>query len=118
MALIVYGIATCSTVQKARDWLDAHAIAFRFHDFKKDGVPEEALRRWCAKTGWEKVMNRTSLTFRALAPDDKAGLDEEKAMALMRLKPTLIRRPVLEDGAILLHGFAAKRYGETFGVAP
>ena len=49
---------------------------------------------------------------------DKAGLDEEKAMALMRLKPTLIRRPVLEDGAILLHGFAAKRYGETFGVAP
>lgn len=112
----VYGIATCSTVQKALAWLDGHGIAYRFHDFRKDGVPEDKLRAWCARLGWEKVMNRASLTFRNLSDADKANLTAAKAIVLMRTKPTLIRRPVLETETFVLQGFAEKHYAEAFGV--
>jgi glutaredoxin len=39
----LYGISNCDTVKRARAWLDAHGVAYRFHDFKKDGVPEAEL---------------------------------------------------------------------------
>lgn len=114
----VYGIATCSTVAKARGWLDERGIAYVFHDFKTDGAPEAKLKAWCDRFGWEKVMNRASLTFRGLSDADKAGLTEAKAIVLMRTKPTLIRRPVLETGDTVVQGFAPKRYAEAFGTSP
>ena len=34
----VYGIRNCDTVKKARRWLDDQGIAYRFHDFRSDGL--------------------------------------------------------------------------------
>ena len=39
---VVYGIPNCDTVKKARSWLAEHGVAYRFHDFKKQGVPPTA----------------------------------------------------------------------------
>lgn len=111
----VYGIPNCTTVQKARAWLEDHGVAYSFHDFKTDGVPEDALKAWCARFGWEKVMNRGSLTYRGLSDADKADLNVAKAIVLMRTKPTLIRRPVVVSGDTVLQGFAPTRYEQTFG---
>ena len=35
----VYGIRNCDTMKKAFAWLDAHKVAYEFHDYKKAGVP-------------------------------------------------------------------------------
>ena len=42
--IILYGIPNCDTVKKARAWLTEHHLAYRFHDFKKQGVQDDRLR--------------------------------------------------------------------------
>ena len=102
--LTLYAIPNCDTVKKARTWLDARGLAWRFHDYKKAGVPD-ALDRWVAARGWEIILNRQGQTFRKLPEADKVGLDTTTATALMRAHPSSIRRPVVTGANILLVGF-------------
>ena len=67
MTTTVYGIPNCDSVKKARTLLDGRGIAYVFHDYKKQGVPAAALRRWVATKGWEVLLNRKGTTWRALA---------------------------------------------------
>jgi arsenate reductase (glutaredoxin) len=110
MTVSLYGIPNCDTVKKARLWLDEHNVAYAFHDYKKAGVPEAALRGWVDRLGWEAVLNRAGTTFRKLPDADKAELDAEKAIALMLANPSTIKRPVLVQGDTLLAGFTPDTY--------
>ena len=110
--IILYSIANCDTVQKARTWLDGRGVAFRFHDYKKAGADPALLAQWVGQVGWEALLNRGGTTFRKLADSDKADIDESKAIALMTAQPSLIRRPVLEQGDELLVGFKPSAYEE------
>lgn len=101
----LYGIRNCDTVKKARAWLDAAGVAYDFHDYKTAGVDPDRLRGWVDRLGWETLLNRAGTTFRKLPDADKAGLDAERAMALMRAQPSMIKRPVVEQGETLLVGF-------------
>ncbi|RVQ66970.1 ArsC family reductase [Croceicoccus ponticola] len=105
MSATLYGIPNCDTVKKARQWLDAHGIDHAFHDYKKQGVPEAALRKWVADKGWEVLLNRRGTTFRRLDDADKADIDADKAIALMLAHPSTIKRPVVEHDGGLLVGF-------------
>lgn len=91
-------------------WLDTHGAAYAFHDYKKAGVGEAALRGWVSRLGWEKLLNRSGTTFRKLPDDAKAGLDAEKAIALMLANPSAIRRPVAAKGDALVVGFDTAQY--------
>lgn len=108
--IVLYGIPNCDTVKKARAALDDAGIAYRFHDYKKLGVPEDRLRAWVAEHGWERVLNRSGTTFRKLPESDRADLDAERAIALMLLHPSAIRRPVAETGNAILIGFDPAAY--------
>ena len=108
----MYGIRNCDTVRKARAWLDARGIAHDFHDYKKAGIDEARLRDWAAELGWEKLLNRSGTTFRALPESRKADLEKDKAIALMLEQPSMIRRPVLDLGGRRLLGFDPSRYEE------
>jgi len=103
--LTLYGIPNCDTVKKACAWLDGRGVAYAFHDYKKLGADEASLRRWIASLGWETVLNRAGTTFRALPDADKAGLDENKAIALMLAQPSMIKRPIVEGEGVLVAGF-------------
>ena len=106
MSFTLHGIPNCDTVKKARAWLDAHGIAYAFHDYKKSGADPALLAAWSAQIGWEALLNRAGTTFRKLPEADKANLDEPRALALMVAQPSMIRRPVVtRDGAVLLVGF-------------
>ena len=94
--ITVFGIPNCDTVKKARTWLTEHDLAYRFHDFKKQGVPTEQLAGWMAVAGWEQLLNRKGTTWRKL--DDAARLavvDAPSATALMLAQPSVIKRPVV-----------------------
>jgi arsenate reductase len=112
--ITLYGIRNCDTVKKARAWLDAGGIAYDFHDYKSAGIDEGRLRAWAAELGWERLLNRSGTTFRKLPDADKAGLDADKAIALMLAQPSMIRRPVLDLGERRLIGFDAALWGRAF----
>lgn len=105
MTVTVYGIANCDTVKKARAWLAEEGVAYAFHDYKKAGIDRARLSHWVDRLGWEVLLNRAGTTFRKLPDAEKAGLDAERAMALMMAQPSMIKRPVVEHGETLLVGF-------------
>ncbi|WP_260598097.1 ArsC family reductase [Sphingomonas endolithica] len=107
---ILYGIANCDTVKKARVWLEAQGVAYTFHDYKKAGIDAATLRGWSARLGWEALLNRAGTTFRKLPEAARADLDEDKAIALMLAQPSMIKRPVIVQGDTLLAGFKPDTY--------
>jgi arsenate reductase len=112
----IYGIKNCDTMKKARAWLDQHGIAYEFHDYKTAGIERGRLEAWARAVGWETLLNRAGTSFRTLSEQDKQGLTEKKAIALMIAQPSMIKRPVLDIGGKLLVGFRPERYEELLGV--
>lgn len=110
----IYGIKACSTMKKARDWLETEGIAYGFHDYKSRGVDREKLATWCALHGWQKILNRAGTTFRRLDEARQSDLDEAAAIALMLEQPSMIKRPVLELDGQTLVGFQADAYAAAF----
>lgn len=97
MTIHVYGIPNCDSVKKARLWLDGAGFAHEFHDFKKQGVPLERVRRWMAALGWEPLLNRRGPTWRKLdAATQAAVVDADSALACMQQHASIIKRPVIE----------------------
>jgi Spx/MgsR family transcriptional regulator len=111
----IYGIKNCDTMKKARAWLDAHKIAYQFHDYKTAGIERGVLDGWARDIGWETLLNRAGTTFRKLPDKDKEALTEKKAVALMMAQPSMIKRPVLDIGGRLLVGFKPELYEKVFG---
>jgi len=112
--LTVYGIRTCDTVRKARKWLDAHGVAYRFHDFRQQGLEPALLRRWLDRAGWEALLNRRGTTWRALPEAVRTGIDAHRAASLLLEQPTLIKRPVVDDGRAVQVGFDPQEYERRF----
>ncbi|MER2508786.1 MAG: ArsC family reductase [Amaricoccus sp.] len=115
MAIVIHGIRNCDTMKRARAWLDARGIDYRFHDYKTAGITPETLRDWAGQVGWEALLNRAGTTFRKLPEAEKAGLDETRALALLAAHPSAIKRPVLDHDGALLVGFSPEKYAEAFG---
>ncbi len=111
----LYGIKNCDTVKKARCWLDQNGIAYQFHDFRTDGLTPELLQHLTDHLDWNKLLNRSSTSWRQLSADQQSDLTQEKAMQLMLDTPTLIKRPILDTGDRLILGFAKDSgYAATF----
>lgn len=110
----LHGIKACDTMKKARHWLEEKGVDYVFHDYKSAGVKRTDLQRWCNEHGWEKIINRSGTTFRKLPDEQKADLNQEKAITLMLAQPSMIKRPVLDVGGYTLVGFSPDAYSQTF----
>jgi arsenate reductase (glutaredoxin) len=94
--ITLYGIPNCDTVKKSRAWFDDQGIGYQFHDFKKQGVPDNAVDAWIAALGWEVLVNKKGTTWRKLSAAEQAAvLDAATAKALMLAQPSVIKRPVV-----------------------
>lgn len=115
--MTVYGIKNCNTVKKAIDWLKGHRVDFEFHDYKAKGITEAKLKGWSRQVGWEELLNRRGTTWRQLDDEVKAGVTTQaSAIRLMREKPTVIRRPVIEvKDKVVAVGFDEADYVRHFG---
>jgi arsenate reductase len=116
VTVTMYGIRNCDTMKKARAWLDAHAIAYAFHDYAVSGIGRAQLAEWAADVGWERLCNRAGTTFRKLPDADTRDLTEGKALDLMVAQPSMIKRPVLTISSggreRILVGFSPDAYAE------
>lgn len=110
----IYGIKNCDTMKKARAWLDAHNVAYRFHDYKAQGIDRGTLEGWIDALGWEVVLNRAGTTFRKLDEASKANLNAKAAVDLMVAQPSMIKRPILAANGRLLAGFKPENYDAVF----
>lgn len=110
----LFGIRNCDTVRRARNWLSAHSVDYRFHDFRRDGLARQTLSRWVDALGFEVLLNRRGTSWRKLPEQAREDLTAVSAMALMLDNPSLIRRPVLETDGRLLVGFAKSDYERLF----
>ena len=93
-----YGLKTCDTCRKARKALDAAGVKYSYSDVRDDGVTKVQLVKWAKAVGWEKLLNKSSTTWRGLSEGEKVGLNQSQAICLMADHPTLIKRPVIENG--------------------
>lgn len=112
----LYGIPNCNTVKKARDWLEQHAVAYEFHDFKKLGLDNATAQSWLQQQPWEKLVNRSGMTWRNLSEAEKnAVVDAASAQALMQEKTSVIKRPIMVNNEkIITLGFNEAEYTQLF----
>ncbi|HTQ15566.1 MAG TPA: ArsC family reductase [Rhizomicrobium sp.] len=114
MTVTVYGIRNCDTMKKARAWLDAHGVAYAFHDYKTQAIAKDKLESWVRKVGWDVLLNRAGTTFRKLPQKDREAVTGKKAIALMLAQPAMIKRPVAEHGGKITVGFKPEIYERIF----
>ncbi|NYT86619.1 Spx/MgsR family RNA polymerase-binding regulatory protein [Pollutimonas harenae] len=115
-AVTLYGLKKCSTCVKAIKWLEQSGIGFSFIDYRDHPVLPKQLKAWAEELGgWEKLVNRASMTWRNL-PDERKTPDTDALwLALIAEYPTLVRRPVTVTGDGCVHvGFSEKKYSELF----
>lgn len=114
-APVIYGIPNCDTVKKARKWLDERQIAYRFHDYRRDGLEAAQLQAFIARLGVTALLNMRGTTWRGLDEATRAQAQQpEGALQLMLTHPALIKRPLLQQGERLLLGFQADSYAAFF----
>lgn len=109
--MVLYGIPNCDTTKKAMDWLKKHNIDFTFHNYKEAGISAKKLNEWIDKSGWEKILNRRSTTWRELsAAQQQTVVNQQSAVEVMKTHNSIIKRPIIEHGNDLLIGFDEKKY--------
>lgn len=113
---VMYGIKNCDTIKKARRWLDAQQIAYRFHDYRADGLDAALLDTFIAELGWEALLNTRGTTWRKLDDARRESIQNApSAAALMLEMPAIIKRPLLcAPGKPMLLGFTEASYERYF----
>lgn len=113
---VMYGIKNCDTVKKARRWLDAQQIAYRFHDYRADGLNAALLDTFIAELGWEALLNTRGTTWRKLDDARRESIQNAPSAAELMLEmPAIIKRPLLcAPGKPMLLGFTEASYERYF----
>ncbi|MDO4708794.1 MAG: arsenate reductase [Pseudomonadota bacterium] len=115
----LYGLKNCDTCKKARKWLERFGIAHQFVDVREALPSPEMLLDWQAHVGgFEKLINKSSTTWRQLPENRKSPGSEAEWKLLLREHPALIKRPLLQlaDGSVT-QGFSDNSYKKLFALA-
>jgi arsenate reductase-like glutaredoxin family protein len=91
--MILHGIPTCDTCKKALKALEGAGHAVSFRDIRKDPLSEAEIARLVIEFG-DRLINKTSTTYRGFNDFLKASEPEAQIAA----QPTVMKRPVIEDG--------------------
>ena len=110
----MYGIDTCTTVRKARKWLDENGVQYEFYNYKEQKPIAAKIDEWFDKFGWEKVLKKNGTTWRELDPSLKQDMTKEKAKALMLEHHNLIQRPMTETDKETLFRFDEDEFRACF----
>lgn len=108
----IYGIKNCDTIKKARNYLTASDIDYRFHDYRVEGIDDALLQSFIDQLGYEVLLNTRGTTWRKLPEAERNAVnDAASAKALMLAQPAIIKRPVLSaPNGELLVGFSDSSY--------
>ena len=122
MTITIYGIKSCSTMKKAFTKLDELGVSYDFHDYKKQGIDKDSVKRWVDELGIDKVLNKRGTTWRKLDDSQKQAADAslDNAIDLLVENTSMIKRPIVEgeltdkNKNILLCGYDEAEFDEVF----
>ncbi len=92
-----YGLKTCDTCRKALKSLAAAGRDVTYIDVRDDGVPAADLLRFYEAFG-DRLINTRSTTWRDLSDAERT----QPPLDLLVTHPTLMKRPVIDDGQLYL----------------
>lgn len=98
----------CSTCQKAKKWLDAHAVSYTERNIAEDNPSYEELKTWHIKSGLplKKFFNTSGLIYKDLRLKDKLpAMSEEEQYKLLATNGMLVKRPIVVADDKVLVGF-------------
>lgn len=95
-------------MKKAFKWLDASGLDYTFHDYRKDGINEQMVKKFVDQLGLDLVLNRRGTTWRKLPDGIKANIDEDGAVKLLCENEAMIKRPIFDLGDHYAIGFSRK----------
>lgn len=98
----------CSTCQKAKKWLEARGLPFRFRDIKLENPTAAELKAWQAASGLplKRFFNTSGMAYRTLNLKDRLpGMDEAEQLSLLATDGLLVKRPILVLENKVLVGF-------------
>lgn len=114
-SITLYGLPNCDTCKKARNWLNRFELAHDFIDYRANPVAAEQLKAWAQQLGgWEKLVNKSSTTWRNLLPQRKDPRSDPEWTLLLKEYPALIRRPVVVRGEEVSVGFTDNGFKKLF----
>ena len=116
----LYGLDTCDTCRKARNWLKRSGVDHEFIDYRAQRVDPATLKDWARQLGgWDKLVNKASTTWRSLPELRKSPGSDPEWTLLIREHPAVVKRPVvvMPDGAVSV-GFTDNDFKQRFGVKP
>jgi len=116
MSIAIYGLNTCDTCKKARNWLARHNVEHEFIDYRANPIAPTILKEWAKKAGgWEKLVNRSSMTWRNLPEARRTPQSDPEWTLLIKEYPALVRRPLVIDKDGDMHlGFTNNLYEKVF----
>ena len=101
----VWHLKTCDTCRKAIRALHEAGHGPELIDVRTDGIDEATLARLMAAVGRERLLNTRSTTWRGLDETDRTNVDDAKAIRLILVHPTLMKRPVIDTGDAVYVGW-------------
>ncbi|WP_347266343.1 ArsC/Spx/MgsR family protein [Paracoccus sp. (in: a-proteobacteria)] len=94
----MFGLAHCSTCQKALTDLEAAGWRVLFRDVRTAPLSNSEWQQMIAGFG-ERLVNRASLTWRAMSEEERAATP----LAMLSARPALMKRPaIIVEGQRLL----------------
>jgi arsenate reductase (glutaredoxin) len=99
--LKLYGIKSCDTCRRALKELEGSGREVEFVDVRTQGLSDGRLAAFKNVFG-DRLVNRSSTTWRGLDAAER----ERDTVSLIAAHPTLMKRPVIEDGDDLWLGWA------------
>lgn len=94
----VYHLKACDTCRKAIKALQSAGHELNLHDVRADGLDTAIVETLEATLGYDALVNKRSTTWRGLDDAVKANLDRATALSLLVENPTLMKRPVIQEG--------------------
>lgn len=98
----------CTTCQKAKKWLEDHAVSYELRDIKLQSPTKVEPAAWQQKSGLplKKFFNASGLLYKELGLKDRLPtMPEEEQLALLATDGMLVKRPLLIGEAAVLVGF-------------
>jgi arsenate reductase (glutaredoxin) len=111
----VYGYQKCSTVMKARKYLEQQGVAFEFFDFVSEQIPREMLEDLIEQSDYniDDFFNKKGVLFKELKLKDKLPtLSDDEKMELLLSDGKLIKRPIIQINDKILLGFNEKEVAQ------
>lgn len=101
--MILYGLSTCDVTKKALKALERAGKDVRFRDVRAEPLTEAEIDAIVAEFG-DRAVNKQSTTYRGFS----AFLRESQPEAQIAAQPTVMKRPIIQDGAAWYIGWDAE----------